>query len=84
MNFFVDQIIMPGSTTLYSCVKLSVVVWITLFHFLFVFILTLVSPAVSTRFRYDWAAKKNLRAGYFLWSMVAYGSGMIQDSLFSS
>lgn len=25
--------------------------------------------------RYDWAAKKNLRAGYFLWSMVAYGSG---------
>ncbi|RZS10854.1 hypothetical protein BHM03_00042132 [Ensete ventricosum] len=33
--------------------------------------------------RYDWAAKKSLRAGYFLWSMVAYGSGKmaIPDSL---
>lgn len=25
--------------------------------------------------RYDWAAKKTLQSGYFLWSMVAYGSG---------
>lgn len=25
--------------------------------------------------RYDWLAKKNLRAGYFLWAMIAYGLG---------
>ncbi|MQM12948.1 hypothetical protein Taro_045869 [Colocasia esculenta] len=29
------------------------------------------------RTRYDWAAKKNLRSGYFLWSMMAYGSGLL-------
>jgi hypothetical protein len=28
-------------------------------------------------FRYDWAAKKTLQSGYFLWSMVAYGSGSV-------
>ncbi|XP_008778907.2 signal peptide peptidase-like 4 isoform X2 [Phoenix dactylifera] len=27
--------------------------------------------------RYDFAAKKTLRAGYFLWAMVAYGSGLL-------
>ena len=25
--------------------------------------------------RYDWLANKNLRAGYFLWAMIAYGFG---------
>jgi hypothetical protein len=25
--------------------------------------------------RYDWAAKKSLRSGYFLWSALAYGTG---------
>jgi hypothetical protein len=28
-------------------------------------------------YRYDWLAKKNLRAGYFVWAMTAYGLGMI-------
>jgi len=32
---------------------------------------------IAFSLRYDWAAKKNLRAGYFLWSMVAYGSGLL-------
>ncbi|XP_072967540.1 signal peptide peptidase-like 4 [Typha angustifolia] len=32
---------------------------------------------IAFALRYDWAAKKNLRAGYFLWSMVAYGSGLL-------
>ncbi|XP_072968904.1 signal peptide peptidase-like 4 [Typha angustifolia] len=32
---------------------------------------------VAFSLRYDWAAKKNLRAGYFLWTMVAYGSGLL-------
>ncbi|XP_068645668.1 signal peptide peptidase-like 4 [Aristolochia californica] len=27
--------------------------------------------------RYDWAAKKNLRSGYFIWSMTAYGTGLL-------
>lgn len=26
--------------------------------------------------RYDWLAKKSLRAGYFLWTMIAYGLGI--------
>ncbi|RRT73870.1 hypothetical protein B296_00032921 [Ensete ventricosum] len=34
--------------------------------------------------RYDWAAKKSLRAGYFLWSMVAYGSGKMAIPVTSS
>ncbi|KAM0942052.1 putative PA domain, presenilin/signal peptide peptidase [Dioscorea sansibarensis] len=32
---------------------------------------------IAFALRYDWAAKKNLRAGYFLWSMVAYGTGLL-------
>lgn len=32
---------------------------------------------VAFSLRYDWAAKRSLRAGYFLWSMVAYGSGLL-------
>ncbi|XP_058076045.1 signal peptide peptidase-like 4 [Magnolia sinica] len=32
---------------------------------------------IAFTLRYDWAAKKNLKAGYFLWSMVAYGSGLL-------
>ncbi|TVU27657.1 hypothetical protein EJB05_19153 [Eragrostis curvula] len=32
---------------------------------------------VAFALRYDWAAKKTLQSGYFLWSMVAYGSGSI-------
>ena len=27
-------------------------------------------------YRYDWLAKKKLRAGYFVWAMTAYGTGM--------
>lgn len=27
--------------------------------------------------RYDWLAKKNLREGYFLWAMTAYGLGLL-------
>ncbi|OEL37907.1 Signal peptide peptidase-like 4 [Dichanthelium oligosanthes] len=30
---------------------------------------------IAFALRYDWAAKKTLQSGYFLWSMVAYGSG---------
>uniref|UniRef100_A0A0D9WUF3 PA domain-containing protein n=1 Tax=Leersia perrieri TaxID=77586 RepID=A0A0D9WUF3_9ORYZ len=30
---------------------------------------------VAFALRYDWAAKKSLQTGYFLWAMVAYGSG---------
>ncbi|KAE8662481.1 hypothetical protein F3Y22_tig00113337pilonHSYRG00142 [Hibiscus syriacus] len=26
---------------------------------------------------YDWLAKKNLRAGYFVWAMTAYGVGLL-------
>ncbi|KAI0526856.1 hypothetical protein KFK09_002448 [Dendrobium nobile] len=32
---------------------------------------------IAFSLRYDWATKKNLKAGYFLWSMVAYGSGLL-------
>ncbi|BAF20573.1 signal peptide peptidase-like 5 precursor [Oryza sativa Japonica Group] len=32
---------------------------------------------VAFALRYDWAAKKSLQTGYFLWSMVAYGSGLL-------
>lgn len=32
---------------------------------------------VAFALRYDWAAKKNLRTGYFLWTMVAYGLGLL-------
>lgn len=31
----------------------------------------------NSLYRYDWLAKKSLRAGYFLWAMTAYGLGMI-------
>ncbi|GAB2273909.1 Signal peptide peptidase-like 2 [Dionaea muscipula] len=27
--------------------------------------------------RYDWLANKSLRAGYFLWAMIAYGLGLL-------
>ncbi|XP_042382977.1 signal peptide peptidase-like 5 [Zingiber officinale] len=32
---------------------------------------------IAFSLRYDWAGKKSLRAGYFLWSMMAYGSGLL-------
>eukprot|EP00262_Sarcandra_glabra_P021198 TRINITY_DN881_c0_g1_i1.p1 TRINITY_DN881_c0_g1~~TRINITY_DN881_c0_g1_i1.p1 ORF type:complete len:537 (-),score=77.67 TRINITY_DN881_c0_g1_i1:227-1837(-) len=32
---------------------------------------------IAFALRYDWAAKKNLRAGYFLWAMIAYGFGLL-------
>lgn len=32
---------------------------------------------LSNFYRYDWLAKKKLRAGYFVWAMTAYGTGMI-------
>ncbi|XP_042505964.1 signal peptide peptidase-like 2 [Macadamia integrifolia] len=32
---------------------------------------------IAFSLRYDWLAKKSLRAGYFLWSMVAYGLGLL-------
>lgn len=32
---------------------------------------------IAFSLRYDWAANKSMRAGYFLWSMVAYGSGLL-------
>ncbi|XP_057978280.1 signal peptide peptidase-like 2 [Malania oleifera] len=32
---------------------------------------------VAFSLRYDWLAKKNLRAGYFLWAMFAYGLGLL-------
>uniref|UniRef100_A0A453Q522 Signal peptide peptidase-like 2 n=1 Tax=Aegilops tauschii subsp. strangulata TaxID=200361 RepID=A0A453Q522_AEGTS len=32
---------------------------------------------VAFALRYDWAARKTLQSGYFLWSMVAYGSGLL-------
>ncbi|GAB4857388.1 Signal peptide peptidase-like 2 [Ancistrocladus abbreviatus] len=32
---------------------------------------------VAFSLRYDWMAKKNLRAGYFLWAMCAYGLGLL-------
>uniref|UniRef100_A0A7C9DSN2 PA domain-containing protein n=1 Tax=Opuntia streptacantha TaxID=393608 RepID=A0A7C9DSN2_OPUST len=32
---------------------------------------------VAFAIRYDWLAKKTLRAGYFLWVMIAYGLGLL-------
>ncbi|KAJ7944937.1 Signal peptide peptidase-like [Quillaja saponaria] len=32
---------------------------------------------VAFSLRYDWLANKNLRAGYFLWAMFAYGFGLL-------
>ncbi|KAK3010316.1 hypothetical protein RJ639_011386 [Escallonia herrerae] len=32
---------------------------------------------IAFSLRYDWLAKKNLRAGYFLWEMLAYGLGLL-------
>ncbi|XP_045794591.1 signal peptide peptidase-like 4 [Trifolium pratense] len=32
---------------------------------------------VAFSLRYDWLAKRNLRAGYFLWAMSAYGLGLL-------
>ncbi|XWS77018.1 hypothetical protein CRYUN_Cryun01aG0227700 [Craigia yunnanensis] len=32
---------------------------------------------VAFSLRYDWLAKKNLRAGYFAWAMTAYGLGLL-------
>ncbi|XP_021718472.1 signal peptide peptidase-like 2 isoform X1 [Chenopodium quinoa] len=32
---------------------------------------------IAFSLRYDWLAKKNLRAGYFLWTMIAYGLGLL-------
>ncbi|CAL5383014.1 unnamed protein product [Camellia sinensis] len=32
---------------------------------------------VAFSLRYDWLSKKNLRRGYFLWAMIAYGLGLL-------
>uniref|UniRef100_A0A5B7A898 Putative signal peptide peptidase-like 4 n=1 Tax=Davidia involucrata TaxID=16924 RepID=A0A5B7A898_DAVIN len=32
---------------------------------------------VAFSLRYDWLSKKSLRAGYFLWAMIAYGLGLL-------
>ncbi|TKY65435.1 Signal peptide peptidase 4 [Spatholobus suberectus] len=32
---------------------------------------------VAFSLRYDWLAKKNIRDGYFLWAMTAYGLGLL-------
>ncbi|KAJ7962402.1 Signal peptide peptidase-like [Quillaja saponaria] len=32
---------------------------------------------VAFSLRYDWLTKKNLRAGYFVWAMTAYGLGLL-------
>ncbi|XAR63051.1 hypothetical protein NMG60_11022853 [Bertholletia excelsa] len=32
---------------------------------------------VAFSLRYDWLSKKNLRAGYFLWAIIAYGLGLL-------
>ncbi|KAM3364188.1 hypothetical protein ACQJBY_014485 [Aegilops geniculata] len=32
---------------------------------------------VAFALRYDWAGKKSLRSGYFLWSASAYGTGLL-------
>ncbi|KAL2251753.1 signal peptide peptidase-like 4 [Sesamum indicum] len=32
---------------------------------------------VAFSLRYDWLAKKSLKAGYFLWAMLAYGLGLL-------
>lgn len=32
--------------------------------------------------RYDWLANKSLRAGYFLWAMLAYGLGIYMHTIY--
>lgn len=32
---------------------------------------------VAFSLRYDWLTKKNLRSGYFIWAMTAYGLGLL-------
>ncbi|KAG5563256.1 hypothetical protein RHGRI_005867 [Rhododendron griersonianum] len=32
---------------------------------------------IAFSIRYDWLAKRNLRSGYFLWAMFAYGLGLL-------
>ncbi|XP_076951840.1 signal peptide peptidase-like 2 [Bidens hawaiensis] len=32
---------------------------------------------IAFSLRYDWLAKKHIRAGYFLWAMFAYGLGLL-------
>nr|AAL14629.1 growth-on protein GRO10 [Euphorbia esula] len=32
---------------------------------------------IAFALRYDWLANKSLRAGYFLWAMIAYGLGLL-------
>ncbi|KAK1289550.1 Signal peptide peptidase-like 4 [Acorus calamus] len=32
---------------------------------------------IAFSLRYDWAANRNFRTGYFLWSMIAYGFGLL-------
>ncbi|EEF51201.1 signal peptide peptidase-like 2 [Ricinus communis] len=32
---------------------------------------------IAFSLRYDWLANKSLRAGYFLWAMIAYGLGLL-------
>lgn len=32
---------------------------------------------IAFSLRYDWLSKKSLRAGYFLWAMMAYGLGLL-------
>ncbi|KAF6157752.1 hypothetical protein GIB67_037325 [Kingdonia uniflora] len=32
---------------------------------------------IAFALRYDWLSKKTLRAGYFLWAMIAYGLGLL-------
>ncbi|XP_047320020.1 signal peptide peptidase-like 4 [Impatiens glandulifera] len=32
---------------------------------------------IAFSLRFDWLSKKNLRAGYFLWTMIAYGLGLL-------
>ncbi|GMJ00323.1 SIGNAL PEPTIDE PEPTIDASE-LIKE 2 [Hibiscus trionum] len=32
---------------------------------------------ITFSLRYDWLANKTLRAGYFLWAMIAYGLGLL-------
>ncbi|XP_050228590.1 signal peptide peptidase-like 2 [Mercurialis annua] len=32
---------------------------------------------IAFSLRYDWLANKSLRAGYFLWAMIAYGFGLL-------
>ena len=34
------------------------------------------SSDLAFSLRYDWLCNKSLRAGYFLWTMIAYGLGL--------